>query len=885
MSNFVTLTQEQFENHLPRNFYVVEVPNCKEVVYQTPSNSDKVDVRVYSTIDIRTGVTRRIGSDAIRVVFWDKVNNRPIGKGKKILRVEGATSIGERLKSRIDEFYNQAHILEIIDIDIPYVKAILSHDAVNWSEFATSLLEQVEERNTLSDKQLAWVLGEKNPKGRNTFEATVLKHDPYFKDEWVDRSAEEEILTEAEEEILTEEEERRSIEEMRDIINEPVVNESNDIKLVSTKKYKPFKYSFPKFNPVQSEVLPYANEDGNLIIGANTSAGKTVCAELLMDATLSKGKRVIYLSPLKALTQEKYEDWKIRFADYNISILTGDYTLSEKRMKELSNAHIIVMTSEMCDSRTRRMKSEKNYWLKQTGLVVVDESHILTTDRGHAVETGIMRFTSINKKARILFLSATMPNCNELATWLEQLNGKATRVVFSTWRPVELNYNFVEYTPAYYGSGQEDYWATQAVKINSSIAIAMSKPKEKFLIFVHDKGSGRRLVKRLQEEGENAHFHSADLELADRLEVEGKFSDRENGIRILVSTSTLAWGRNLPARNVIIVGIHRGINEVDELDIIQMAGRAGRYGIDEEGFVYLLIPPYETSTWRDKFANPRPVLSVLDNFMPFHVIAEIETKTIQDSLSLLQWYGRSLASLQAGENSMSKEQGEHLLNSYSEMEMIEGDGLRISPTGLGRVCAWLYFHPSDVYAWYKNFDKVFNVDKTNDALLAWAVGDVPMNALPYEQKQIYNEVSDFVSTMTNDFDIRPSINSVRGAIALHYSLTGKEKVPDVLKGLQRQLIWDIQRINQALKLIDTQYALWESEIWETLPLRFKYGVSEEIVPLTKIKMVGGKRAIALYNKGFTTIGIIAKAKLKDLCKVLTPSIAKTIKKNAKAVLS
>lgn len=351
----------------------------------------------------------------------------------------------------------------------------------------------------------------------------------------------------------------------------------------------------------------------------------------------------------------------------------------------------------------------------------------------------------------------------------------------------------------------------------------------------------------------------------------------------MVSTSTLAWGRNLPARNVIIVGIHRGINEVDELDIIQMAGRAGRYGIDDEGFVFLLIPHFETSTWRKKFANPRPVKSVLDKFMPFHVIAEIETKTIQDSSSLLQWYGRSLASHQAGENTMSGQEAEAILNGYSQMEMIEGDGFRISPTGLGRVCAWLYFHPSDVYAWFKNFSHVFTTNSENDETLAWAIGDIPSNNMGYIPKPIQDYAHNFMVTLHHDYQIRAT-EGVVGAMALYHAITGSKEVPEALKSIKRQLVWDIDRINSALTLIDKQYALWNSDIWESLPYRVKYGVPEEIVPLTRINSVGGKRAKKLFNAGFTSVEDVSKATIKNLSKCLTPVLAKKVKANAKAML-
>jgi len=889
MSNFVTLTKEEFEANLPDNFTIVNVPNCNEFVYQIPTTNTEVDVRVYSTVDYRTGVTRDIGADAIRVVFWEKTNDRPIGKGKKILRVEGRTSIGQRLQDRIAEFMGTANDQDVVNFE--YVRAVLSHNAVNWMDFAQGLLESLVNYGRLTDGQLAYVLGDLNPKGKPTMEARVLAKDPGFKDQFAEsqlEQAEVDVLVLGDSTVTIPIEEPEPEPE-----TEPVVNfsfrddpDGNDDWLAQsrgtpTAEYPFFNYPFETFNPVQSEVLPYADKENNLVIGANTSAGKTICAELLMDVVLLRGKKIVYLSPLKSLTQEKYDDWQKRYPDEKITILTGDYVLSERKKAELADSTIIVMTSEMCDSRTRRMKAEKNYWLKQVGLVIVDESHILSTDRGHAVEAGLMRFTAINHNARILLLSATMPNVAELGEWLTVMNGKPTDVVFSTWRPVELNMNYCEYQVAY-----RDYWTTQSNKMNMVVDIAQSKPNEKFLIFTHDKGTGRRIVKMLRDLGEETFFHNADLDLEDRLDIETKFADRENGIRILVSTSTLAWGRNLPARNVIITGIHRGLNEVDELDIIQMAGRAGRYGIDDAGFVFLLLPEGATEEWRERFMNPRPVRSVLAHFFPFHVISEIETKTIREPQDLYAWYNRSLLAKQNDEDYFTSHDATELMDRLLNMEMITSDDGRIvKATGLGRVCSWLYFSPQDVYKWYQNFDAYFKnglyEEPERDRFLAWAIGDIPSNDWGYIPKDVQPEAQSFAMPLVGR-SIRPT-SAIIAAIATYAALTGEE-VPDALKSIRRQIVFDIDRIGQALALIDKMHASWNRDLWETLPLRVKYGVPEEVVPLTRIKKVGGKRALSLYQKGFTTIESISKAKLKDLTKVLTPALAREIKANAKARL-
>ena len=105
----------------------------------------------------------------------------------------------------------------------------------------------------------------------------------------------------------------------------------------------------------------YQAKDVNLVLGTTTSSGKTIAAELFMGRTLMrKMKKVLYISPLKSLTEEKYQEWKKTFPKHNICILTGDYVLSPKKSRELNRADIIVLTSEMIDSRTRKKDSEKS---------------------------------------------------------------------------------------------------------------------------------------------------------------------------------------------------------------------------------------------------------------------------------------------------------------------------------------------------------------------------------------------------------------------------------------------------------------------------------------------------------------------------------------------
>ena len=880
---FVTLSQKEFEDSLTGDFEIVEDSKSKEIIYSIGTSNENINIRVYSTVDIRTGQTRDKGKDAIRVVFWDNLNNRPIGKGKKILRVEGATTISDRISSRVQEFIGSAHDQNVIDFQ--YVRAILSSKAISWMGFAQSLLESLDKYGSLTDGQLAYVIGDSNPKGKPTMESQVKIKDPDFMEIYFESLDDEE--DDNEKELVS--------NETGDKVNGPGTKEQNSKKTdkrveivldvsgdrVPTSEYQDFQYPFESFNPVQSLVYPHRGEDRNMIVGANTTAGKTICAELLMDDVLAKGQRVIYLSPLKALTSEKYEDWQIRFPNEKITIMTGDYTLSEQKKQELGKSRIIVMTSEMCDSRTRKYHSEKNFWMDQVGLVIVDESHILTTERGHAVESGIMRFTRLNPRARILFLSATMPNVAELGGWLSDLNGKETTVIFSTWRPVELQLNFMEYPIALNKWGREDYWSSQEAKRQMVVDTILSKPDEKFLCFVHDKGTGRDIVNRLAEHNIVAHFHSADLELKDRLEIEGQFQSKENGIRVLVSTSTLAWGRNLPARNVVICGVHRGINTVDELDIVQMAGRGGRFGIDDAGFVYLIIPQGSTNTWKDVFVNPRPVLSVLNNhqIMAFHALAEVSNKVIQCAGDLLNWYSRSLAFKQ--NSTFSREDAEALSTELTEMQMIDE---HFNITNLGRVSAMMYFSPYDIDAWHKNFGQIFEDNLTvDDTTLAWALGDVPSNDMGYIPKPLEQDVKELRWLLKNR-GVTHTSNGIVSALAIYSQLSGQDGEA-YLKPFKRAVVFDIQRQVQAISMIDGMYAMWNQEnLWKALPIRVQYGVGMEMIELVSIPGVGGVRAKKLWAHDIRTIADVATTPAKKLHKIFNPATTKKIQKAAKEMM-
>lgn len=162
----------------------------------------------------------------------------------------------------------------------------------------------------------------------------------------------------------------------------PVIKVTDQPELVSTSKFPYAKFPFESFNPVQSRVFEYYDKQNNLVIATATSSGKTVIAEMIASYEIrANKKKAMYLVPMKSLAQEKYEDWtdpKHHFYDLKVSICTGDYRLTPSRQKELDQADVIIMSSEMLSHRTRSNNAEKNKWMSQIGTLIIDESHLLS---------------------------------------------------------------------------------------------------------------------------------------------------------------------------------------------------------------------------------------------------------------------------------------------------------------------------------------------------------------------------------------------------------------------------------------------------------------------------------------------------------------------------
>lgn len=197
------------------------------------------------------------------------------------------------------------------------------------------------------------------------------------------------------------------------------------IRLVSTRELPDrFRtlFSFPLFNAIQSKTFPviYHRAD-NVVLSAPTGSGKTVIMELAICKLVSDLKdsrfKVVYLAPTKSLCSERFRDWRAKFAplDLQCAELTGD--TDHFQIRNVQQASIIITTPEKWDSMTRKWKDHMKL-MQLIKLVLIDEVHILKEARGATLEAVVSRMKSVNSNVRFVALSATVPNSEDIATWL-----------------------------------------------------------------------------------------------------------------------------------------------------------------------------------------------------------------------------------------------------------------------------------------------------------------------------------------------------------------------------------------------------------------------------------------------------------------------------------
>ncbi|KAI1012732.1 hypothetical protein LB504_008394 [Fusarium proliferatum] len=412
-----------------------------------------------------------------------------------------------------------------------------------------------------------------------------------------------------------------------------------------------------KLDPFQSLSVASIEREESVLVSAHTSAGKTVVAEYAVAQCLKRNQRVIYTSPIKALSNQKYRDFEAIFGD--VGLMTGDVTINP-------TASCLVMTTEIL----RSMLYRGSEIMREVAWVVFDEIHYMRDKiRGVVWEETIIMLPD---KVRYVFLSATIPNAFQFAEWIAKIHHQACHVVYTDFRPTPLqNYFFpcggtgarlivdeksnfneqnfnkvMQEVEEKKGADPNDPNTRQKGKgknkktnkggadsgsdISKIIRMTIKKKFNPVIVFNFSKRECENLAMNISslsfnDDSEKAMvrkvFNSAieSLSEGDRelpqiinllpllergigvhhsgllpiLKETIEILFQESLIKVLFATETFSIGLNMPAKTVVFTQVTKwdGVKRrpLTSSEYIQMAGRAGRRGLDARGIVIMMI--------------------------------------------------------------------------------------------------------------------------------------------------------------------------------------------------------------------------------------------------------------------------------------------------------
>jgi len=674
--------------------------------------------------------------------------------------------------------------------------------------------------------------------------------------------------------------------------------------------------------PPQEEAVHAGVLNGkNLVLASPTASGKTLVAELCaLKHILENDGKVLYLSPLRALASEKYEEFqkytsirKTNGRKISIGISTGDFDGSDPWM---GKNDVIITTNEKADSLLRH----RTKWVNDISLVVADEVHLLNdAHRGPTLEVVLARLMQINPDVQLLVLSATIKNVGELADWLKAIS------VTTEWRPVTLRegviindeihfkdggaqkienctknstLNMVVYTvksgnQALAFAGTRRNSISLAKKISKKIKPYLSKPLKRSLNQLAEQilatGERTRLGEQLAEVVRNGTaFHHAGLSGGHRRIIEKSF--KEGKIKVLTATPTLAIGMNLPARVVIINEYRRyepgyGYYPIPVLEYKQMAGRAGRPRYDKFGDSILVA---KTEDERDYLmenyilAETEKIWSKLavEKILRSHVLATIASDFAHSEQGIYEFFGKTFYAHQYDARAIKAVIQKSLGFLFTE-KMIELDKNNILATPFGRRVSELYIDP---LTGVTIRDALTNrADPVTDVSFLHMVSRTPdmyPKMRPYNNEMdklqffIEDHQSEFMFDLPDPWIDRIGFEEFLGEAKMALVLNSwmNETTEDQMIEQFRVQPGDLYRlISNAKWLVHASHELASLfkhkdllQKLSRLTVRIEKGVKPELLSLVSLQGIGRARARVLFNSGIKTIDDVKIAPISKL---------------------
>ncbi|SDC67244.1 DEAD/DEAH box helicase [Natrinema hispanicum] len=675
-------------------------------------------------------------------------------------------------------------------------------------------------------------------------------------------------------------------------------------------------FAFEEFNRMQRETLPALLEsDENVVASAPTASGKTALAELAICKALADGGTALFIAPMRALTNEKEDDWD-RFEDleYSVYVVTGERELNPRRARR---ADILVMTPEKLDSATRKHDSRRYDFVTDIDVCVIDEVHLLDADRrGSVLEVTISRLRRLCEP-RIVALSATMPNVGDVAAWLDAPE-ECTFEFGEEYRPVDLNAGVKTYTHG------ENSFADKYRRLYRALDLAEPHLREdgQSLVFVSSRQDTVQAAKKARDEIaerdipmgargdydfhteskalendtlrnsvlDGVAFHHAGLSKNDRDLVEEWF--KTGHVELLFSTSTLAWGVNLPARCVVIrdTKLHdplEGEIDMSPLDVLQMLGRAGRPGYDDIGYGWVVCDTAEADKYRRLLRDGKEIESRLAESLATHLNAEIAMGTITDLEDVMDWlettfyYVRGQSKPDDYDFPNLRQRVRDCLEGLVDRGFVEtGEDLSIEATPRGVLTSKYYLRLDTAARFAALCDRVDD----GDELMTGDVLETIATAAEFDSVSARQDERDAISAVlvgqeTGDLEAgqRKVLAILRGAAS--------GSTPAELRSDAWVIRQNATRLVSALEaFLDRFVGPHASNLARRVEARIENGVAEDAVGLTAIDGVGPGRASKLAKEGLSTPGDVVDAGVAGLVDAgLSEGVAEAVYEGAQSL--
>lgn len=671
----------------------------------------------------------------------------------------------------------------------------------------------------------------------------------------------------------------------------------------------------------------------NMLVTTPTASGKTLIGLLGAVKALNERKKVVYITPLRALAMEKFHEFgtlqRLQIYDHRelrLRISTGDYDSSGSK---LADSDIVILTNEKLDSIMRHGVK----WLDEVGIFIIDEVHLIgDRERGPTLEIILTKIKETFPKAQLIALSATISNSEEVGRWL------GCEVVDTSWRPTKLIEGIYDYGRVRMNNNL-NFEVRQSGSTSSTAAIDLALQSVldggQALIFAETRRRAVSLAAKAAEQftkinqnlaenlvqkvslgilengdadinrklsglvAKGVAFHHAGLGPKVRSIVEDAF--KSGVVKVLTATPTLGAGVNLPARRVVIASIFRYDQELGGnvpmsiLEYKQLCGRAGRPSYDKFGESIIITDSrIDSSEVYDHYVlgTPEPLRSQLMNekALRIHLLGSISSVSRIKKSKLYALFNRTFFSMFRDEESINSKL-------QSVLEYLETESLVIShndfmkATKFGKRTSFLYIDPLTSVQFRENIKSVqvrskFKSNEYEGLFLSWIVQTNDF----YPKLSLRSKDTNFNNILFDQYDwklyhdIIETSNSRSLVALLKWIDEATERTladtigvePGDMYRMVESAEWLLYSLGEIAKLFKIQNLVHEIQV---LKIRMKFGIKKELIPLIYFQGIGRIRARALFDAGIINgekIGDTSESNLGAIPKI-GPALAKKLK--------